>query len=110
VEQRESPGDVGKDYVEKAIFMNSTIPVIEEFRLDPRRVFVYFNLDLPSRPLITKRLSYPIILDIRTHLGITLMTSPEELGCELSTDEVMGLMFGARGEPGSPGRSAAKEK
>src|SRR5262245_11146012 len=86
----------GKDHVEKAIFMNATIPVIEEFQLDPRRVFAYFNLDLPSRPLITRRLSFPIILDIRTHLGTTLMTSPEELGCTMGKEEVTRLLFGAR--------------
>ena len=99
----------GKDYVEKAIFMNSTIPVIEEFQLDPQRVFAYFNLDLPSKPLITKRLSFPIILDIRTHLGTTLMTNPEELGCKLSPEEASRLMFGALGPPGTPERSAARE-
>jgi hypothetical protein len=87
----------GKDYVEKALFMNSTIPVIDEFQLDPRRVFAYFTLDLPSRPLITRRPSYPIFLDIRTHLGTVLMTSPEELGCKMSTEEVIRLMYGAPG-------------
>ena len=100
----------GKDYVEKAIFMNSTIPVIEEFQLDPPRVFAYFNLDLPSKPPITERLSFPIIVDIRTHLGTTLMLSPEELGCKLSPEEASRLMFGALGQPGTPERSAAREK
>ena len=46
--------------------------------------------------LVAFGLSFPIILDIRTHLGTTLMTSPEELGCTMSTEEVTRLLFGDR--------------
>lgn len=84
----------GRDYIEKAIFMNSAIPVVEEFRLDPRRVFAYFNLDLPTRPLMTRRVSFPIMLDIRTHLITVLMVNPENLGCTMSPEEVMKHMHG----------------
>jgi hypothetical protein len=66
----------GRDYVEKAIFMNSTFPVIQEHRLDPRKVFAYFHLDMPSAPLITRSVSYPIALDIRTHLLIHITMNP----------------------------------
>jgi hypothetical protein len=62
----------GRDYLEKAIFMNSSLPVIEEFHLDLRQVFAYFNLHIPSGPLGTERVSLPIALDIRTHLWTLL--------------------------------------
>lgn len=68
----------GIDYMEKAIFMNSCIPVIQEFDLDPVKVFAYFHLHIPAAPLVTKRLSYPIILDIRTHLMVKIMTQPND--------------------------------
>ena len=67
----------GRDYFEKSIFMNSSIPVIEEFALDLAQVFEYFNLHLPTGPVATKRLSYPIILDIRTHLWTLRMREPD---------------------------------
>ena len=66
----------GRDYLEKSIFMNSSIPVIEEFTLDVGQVFEYFNLHLPTGPVATRRLSYPIILDIRTHLLTLRMREP----------------------------------
>lgn len=66
------------DFIEKAIFMNSSMPVIHEFDLDPVKVFTYFHLHLPLAPLITKRLSYPIILDIRAHLMTRAMLQPAE--------------------------------
>ncbi|MCI0462342.1 MAG: hypothetical protein L0Z62_35770 [Gemmataceae bacterium] len=100
----------GRDYIEKAIFMNSALPVIEEFQLDPRRVFAYFNLDLPSKPLITKRLSFPIILDIRTHLWSAMRMNPEEFGCKQSREEVMAAMFGPRERPGDPQQQPLQEK
>jgi hypothetical protein len=100
----------GRDYVEKAIFMNSTIPVIEEFQLDPRHVFAYFNLELPSKPLITKRLSFPIILDIRTHLGTAMMMNPDEFGCKKSREEVMASLFGPRERSADPEPEPAREK
>jgi hypothetical protein len=70
----------GRDYMEKAIFMNSTIPVIEEFQLNPVKVFEYFNLDIPTAPLITRRISFPILLDIRMHLGTAMMCEPDRFG------------------------------
>lgn len=68
----------GKDYMEKAIFMNSTIPVIQEFQLDPKKVFAYFHLHIPAAPLITRCWSYPIALDIRTHLMIRINVAPQD--------------------------------
>lgn len=67
----------GRDYLEKSIFMNSSLPVIKEFALDPVQVFEYFNLHLPTGPIATKRLSFPIILDIRTHLCTLRMREPD---------------------------------
>jgi hypothetical protein len=66
----------GQDYLEKSIFMNSSIPVMEEFKLDPVQVFDYFNLHLPTGPIATKRFSFPIILDIRTHLWTLRLREP----------------------------------
>jgi hypothetical protein len=88
----------GRDYMEKAIFMNSTIPVIEEFQLSPVQVFAYFNLDMPTAPLITRRISFPILLDIRTHLGTAMMLEPERFGGKQSQDEVLARMFGRGAE------------
>ncbi|MDX1992039.1 MAG: hypothetical protein SF029_06605 [bacterium] len=68
------------DYMEKALFMNSSIPVIHEFNIPITSVFAYFNLNLPRHALITRRISYPIMLDIRTHLMIKLMTDPGAFG------------------------------
>jgi len=66
----------GRDYLEKAIFMNSSIPVIEEFQLDAEQVFDYFHLHLPTGPIATKRISFPILLDIRTHLWMLRQRDP----------------------------------
>jgi hypothetical protein len=84
----------GRDFMEKAVFMNSTIPVIKEFQMSPVKVFEYFNLDIPSAPLITQRISFPILLDIRTHLGTAMMLEPERFGGKQSQDEVFARMFG----------------
>lgn len=67
----------GMDYMEKAIFMNSAVPVIQEFQVDAAKVFSYFHLHIPTAPLITRRLSYPIILDIRTHLMLRVRMEPQ---------------------------------
>ena len=69
-------GTWGRDYLEKSIFMNSSIPVIEEFQLDPVKVFEYINLHLPTGPIATRRMSYPIVLDIRAHLWTLLLREP----------------------------------
>jgi hypothetical protein len=90
----------GRDYMEKAIFMNSAILVIEEFQLSPVKVFEYFNLDIPTAPLVTRRISFPIFLDIRTHLGTVMMLEPEIFGGKKNQDEVLAQMFG--GEGGAP--------
>lgn len=66
----------GIDTMEKSIFMNSAIPVIQEFQLDPVKVFTYFHLHIPNAPLMTRRVSFPIAIDIRTHLFIQVMTRP----------------------------------
>jgi hypothetical protein len=86
----------GRDTMEKAIFTNSALAVIDELQLDPDRVFAYFNLDVPEKPLITNGLSFPIILDIRMHLGWAVMIEPEKFGCKMSPEQVRELMFGQR--------------
>jgi hypothetical protein len=50
---------------------------LEEFQLDPIQVFEYFNLHLPTGPIATRRMSYPIVLDIRTHLWTLLRREPD---------------------------------
>jgi hypothetical protein len=84
----------GRDYMEKAIFMNSAIPVVEEFQLNLVKVFEYFNLDMPTAPLITRRISFPIALDIRTHLGTAMMREPDRFGGSQTQEEVFTQMFG----------------
>lgn len=66
----------GLDTMEKAIFMNSTIPVIQEFQLDAAKVFAYFHLHIPTAPLMTRRVSFPIAMDIRAHLFIQVTMRP----------------------------------
>ncbi|MAS34820.1 MAG: hypothetical protein CL610_12490 [Anaerolineaceae bacterium] len=68
----------GMDYMEKAIFMNSAVPVMQEFNLNPAKVFAYFHLHLPDAPLVTRRVSYPIYLDIRTHLMTKRLMQPDQ--------------------------------
>ena len=89
-------GTWGRDFMEKAIFMNSTIPVVEEFQLSPVKVFEYFHLDIPTGPLVTRRISFPIVLDIRTHLATVMMLEPEKFGSKQSKDEVFARMFGPK--------------
>ena len=67
----------GRDYLEKSIFMNSSIPVIEEFQLDVAQLFDYFHLHLPTGPIATRRMSYPIAIDIRTHLWTLRLREPD---------------------------------
>ena len=56
--------------------MNSSIPAVKEFDLDLLQVFEYFNLHIPAGPIATKRGSYPIALDIRTHIWTLRVREP----------------------------------
>ena len=59
---------VGRDYLEKAIFVYSLMAVCMEFELDPDEVLRYYHLDVPRGLIAGRRFSLPILLDIRTHL------------------------------------------
>jgi hypothetical protein len=67
----------GQDSMEKAIFRNSTQPVIAENGFSPGKVFEYFHLDVPRGPSLTSRISFPIALDIARHLQARKMMDPE---------------------------------
>jgi hypothetical protein len=86
----------GRESMEKAIVINSALAVIEELQLDLDLVLAYFNLDVPKKDLITNGLSFPIILDIRMHLGTALMIEPEKFGCQMSPEEVKDFLFGEK--------------
>jgi len=94
----------GREYMEKAIFMNSALPIIEEFELSPAKIFEYFNLDTPTAPLITERISFPILLDIPTHLGTAMLVDPEMFGGNLTQDEVQTRLWGGGRGPQVPSR------
>jgi hypothetical protein len=95
----------GMDYMEKSIFIYSTIPVIDELELDAVKVFDYFNLDMPKGPDLAKGPSYPIVLDIRTHLITHLMCGANDLGCRLGREQLMSHFFplGRGGTTDRPG-------
>ena len=68
----------GHDYMEKAIFMNSCVPVMQEFGFDPIKTFAYFHLHVPTKPLMTRGISFPMVMDIRTHIMIVSRISPDK--------------------------------
>lgn len=59
---------VGRDYLEKAIFVYSLLPVCSEFELPPDAVLKHYNLDVPKTLIAARRVSFPIMLDVRSHL------------------------------------------
>jgi len=91
-----------RDYMEKAIFLNSMMPVIDELQLDTRELLDYFHLSPPTGPPVTKRLSFPIFMDIRTHVISRLALDPGTFGCKLSHEESVGRMFGDEELPREP--------
>src|SRR5205823_1239901 len=58
----------GDDYLEKAIFFYAMMAVCAEFELNIDQIMAYYNIDVPRSLLAKRRLSLPIMLDIRTHL------------------------------------------
>jgi uncharacterized protein (TIGR03067 family) len=86
----------GKDYMEKAIFLNSLVAVADEFCLDVQALLDYFNLDVPALPLITNRLSFPVFMDIRTHVATRLTMENDAFGCKLRKEEIIDRIYGLR--------------
>ena len=64
---------IGKDYLEKAIFVYALMAVCSEFDLSPDELLEYYNLDVPASLIAQRRISLPILLDIRNHLKATVM-------------------------------------
>jgi len=64
---------IGKDYLEKAIFVYALMAVCAEFELDPEEILQHYNLDVPASLIAHRRLSLPILLDIRNHLKAAVM-------------------------------------
>ncbi len=58
----------GKDYLEKAIFVYSMLAVCAELDLSADSILEYYQLDMPAKLLSGRKLSLPIMLDIRNHL------------------------------------------
>jgi hypothetical protein len=63
----------GRDYPEKAFFLFALVAVCSEFELDLPQLMDYYNLDLPKTTLGSIRVSFPLFLDIRTHLKTVAM-------------------------------------
>ena len=59
---------VGQDYLEKAIFVCAVMAVCSELDLDPEEILEYYSLDVPASLMAERRVSLPILLDIRNHL------------------------------------------
>jgi hypothetical protein len=59
---------IGIASLEKAIFVYALLAVCSEFGLEPREILDYYNLDVPAALLVRRRISLPIVLDIRAHL------------------------------------------
>jgi len=76
---------LGRDYLEKAIFVYALSAVCVEFNLRLDEALTYYKLDVPRSLLRDRRkVSLPILLDIRTHLLIKLMAgdlTQEKLNC-----------------------------
>ncbi len=65
---------LGRDYLEKAIFVYAIMAVCSEFDLPPDQILAYYNLDIPVSLIGHRRISIPIIMDIRAHLLAAAMT------------------------------------
>lgn len=59
---------IGKDYLEKAIFVYAMMAICAEFELDPEEILNHYNLDVPVSLIADRQISLPILLDIRGHL------------------------------------------
>ena len=59
---------LGKQYLEKAIFLYALIAVCGEYDLDDIEMMEYYNIDSPGSLLVHRSISLPIFLDIRAHL------------------------------------------
>jgi len=62
---------IGRDTLEKAIFAYAMMPVCMEFDLRPDEILRRYHLDVPAALMAGRRVSLPILLDIRTHLLAT---------------------------------------
>jgi ssDNA-binding Zn-finger/Zn-ribbon topoisomerase 1 len=99
-EPEKARGTWGRQYMEKQIFINSTYPVLKEFQLEGAKLFAYFNLDAPKMPFVTSRMSFPIILDIRTHImAAGLEKNPAAFGSSLSSEEITARFLGRAKQP-----------
>lgn len=65
---------VRRDYMEKSIFAYALLAVAGHFKLDVKELLNYYTIDLPNpkgpnaKLLTERRLSMPILFDIRNHL------------------------------------------
>jgi hypothetical protein len=58
---------LGKESMEKAIFVFALVTVCDELGLPPQNGLRHYNVDVPTQMMAGRSLSIPIYLDIKSH-------------------------------------------
>jgi len=59
---------LGRDYLEKAIFVHAVMGACAELDLQPDEILNYYSVDVPHSLMTNRKLSQPILRDIKYHL------------------------------------------
>jgi hypothetical protein len=85
---------IGKEYLEKAIFVYALMAVCSELELRPDEILRHYRLDIPKSLLRGRRVSLPILMDIRSHLVAMVATGETDFAVTPKLRSVMEEDFG----------------
>jgi hypothetical protein len=85
---------LGKEYLEKAIFVYALMAVCSEFELRSDEILRHSRLDIPKGLMAGRRVSLPILMDIRSHLVAMVATGETDFALTPKLRSVMAEEFG----------------
>jgi hypothetical protein len=80
------------------------IPVCSEFNLNIEELLTYYNLDVPRSLLAGRRVSFPIMLDIRTHLIAAALSGEATFAVTPAMQSAIDEKFGDLFKASQPGK------